>query len=258
LVRLLISGRLILGCLATQHYAARILVVEDDPLQAELLSTILHLEGHAVTVAQNGAQALVSARAVPAPELILVDMQLPDLNGAEIVRRLRATSSVPIILVTARRHLTDKVVGLDAGADDFVPKPFEPAELLARVRAHLRRGRMTLWPPSEPVIRVGHLAIDRATHEFTVGGQSVGLSPREFAMLNVLAEAGGRVVTRAELLARIWGANFFGDEGALDVYMRRLRAKIEVDSTQPRYLHTVRGIGFRLAEESFSKRSAGI
>jgi two-component system response regulator RegX3 len=195
---------------------------------------------------------------VPQPELILVDMQLPDLNGAEIVRRLRVTSSVPIILVTARRRLTDRVVGLDAGADDFVAKPFEPLELLARVRAQLRRGRMTLSPPSEPVIRVGHLAIDRATHQLTVGGQSVGLSPREFAMLNALAEASGRVVTRAELLARIWGANFFGDEGALDVYMRRLRTKIEVDSAQPRYLHTVRGVGFRLAEETFSKYSAGI
>lgn len=229
--------------------SGHILILEDDRLQANLTAKILNLEGYTVTIAPTGAEGLTHAQAVPAPDLILVDIVLPDLTGTEVVRRLRAVSNVPIILVTAKRHLTDKVVGLDAGADDFVSKPFEPEELLARVRAQLRRQRYASQTSVTGVLEVGPLLIDTASHRVTLDGQAVHLSPREFAVLRLLAQATGHVVTRRELLTQVWGPDFYGDEGTLDVYVRRLRAKVERDSAHPRFLHTVRGTGFRLADE---------
>jgi DNA-binding response OmpR family regulator len=228
------------------------LILEDDRLQAELTAHILQHEGYTVAIARTGVDGLAIAQALPPPDLVLVDIGLPDLSGTEVVRRLRAVSNVPIIVVTAKRQLTDKVVGLDAGADDFVAKPFEAEEVLARVRAQLRRQRYASQANETRLLEVGPLVINTATHRVTLEGQIVHLSPREFAVLRVLAEGTGRVVTRRELLTRVWGSDFYGDEGALDVYVRRLRTKIEANSSRPRYLHTVRGTGFRLADERVS------
>jgi two-component system response regulator RegX3 len=227
----------------------RILVVEDDRVQAEFLAEVLRLEGYAVVVARTGSEALATANKSPQPDLVLVDLVLPDLSGTELVRRVRAASNVPIILVTSKRHVTDKVVGLDAGADDFVPKPFEPAELLARVRAQLRRTHSVSNPAHAAVFHVGPMSLDAGTHRVTLDGRVVQLSAREFAILRQLAEAVGNVVGRRDLFTRVWGADFFGDEGALDVYIRRLRSKLEADPSHPRYIQTVRGTGFRLADD---------
>jgi DNA-binding response OmpR family regulator len=213
---------------------ARILLIEDDPLQAESSALILRQEGYVVDVAATGSEGLALVRGTPTPDVILLDVALPDLNGAEVARRLRAGSSIPIIMLTARRQELDKIVGLDAGSDDYVTKPFSPNELLARIRAQLRRGSLPdrTGKPDGGVYRIGD-----------------HLSAREFDMLRVLAEAAGQVVERQQLFAAVWGPEFFGEERALDVYMRMLRKKIEPDSAHPIYLHTVRGVGFRLADE---------
>lgn len=230
--------------------SGRILIVEDDRVQAEYLSEVLRLEGYAVVVAGTAAEALASAHASPGPDLVLVDVVLPDLSGTEVVRRLRGASNVPIIMVTSRRQVTDRVIGLDAGADDFVPKPFEPAELLARVRAQLRRNQNVAHAVRPSVFQIGPISLDAGKHRVTIQDRAVDLSPREFAILRLLAEAVGNVVGRRELFNRVWGADFFGDEGALDVYIRRLRAKLESDPSHPRYIQTVRGTGFRLADDT--------
>jgi two-component system response regulator RegX3 len=231
------------------HTAGRILVVEDDRVQAEFLAQVLRLEGYAVVVARTGSEALANANASPLPDLVLVDVVLPDLSGTELVRRLRAASNVPIILVTSKRQVTDRVVGLDAGADDFVPKPFEPAELLARVRAQLRRTHSVSNQTRAAVYHIGPIGVDAGTHRVTMHGRVVQLSAREFAILRQLAEAVGNVVARRDLFTGVWGPDFFGDEGALDVYIRRLRSKLESDPSHPRYIQTVRGTGFRLADD---------
>lgn len=229
--------------------SGRILLVEDDRVQAESLAEVLRMEGYAVVVASTGADALANVHGWPSPDLVLIDVVLPDLSGTEVVRRIRAASNVPIILVTSRRHVTDRVTGLDAGADDFVPKPFEPAELLARVRAQLRRNQSIGQVNRSGVFRIGPITLDAGTHRVTIQDRVVDLSPREFAILRLLAEAVGNVVARRELFSRVWGADFFGDEGALDVYIRRLRSKLEPDPSHPRYIQTVRGTGFRLADD---------
>jgi DNA-binding response OmpR family regulator len=210
---------------------------------------VLRLEGYSVVIARTGSEALTNANASPQPDLVLVDMVLPDLSGTELVRRVRAASNVPIILVTSKRQVTDRVVGLDAGADDFVPKPFEPAELLARVRAQLRRTHSLSNQSHSAVFHIGPISLDAGTHRVMMDDRVVQLSAREFAILRQLAEAVGNVVGRRDLFSRVWGPDFFGDEGALDVYIRRLRSKLESDPSHPRYIQTVRGTGFRLADD---------
>jgi two-component system response regulator RegX3 len=233
----------------------KILVVEDDRVQAEFLAAVLQLEGYEVIVASTAAEALATAHTSPGPDLVLVDVVLPDLSGTELVRRLRAASNVPIIMVTSKRHVTDRVIGLDAGADDFVPKPFEPAELLARVRAQLRRNQTMALGVRSSMFQIGPISIDTGKHRVMMRDRVVDLSPREFAILRLLAEAVGNVVGRRELFTRVWGSDFFGDEGALDVYIRRLRAKLEADPSHPRYIQTVRGTGFRLADDLPASRT---
>jgi DNA-binding response OmpR family regulator len=232
---------------------ARILVIEDDPLQAEGLALIFRQEGYQVEVAETGADGLARSRGRSAPDVIVLDVALPDLNGVEVARRLRAGLGVPIIMLTARRQEIDKVMGLDAGADDYVTKPFSPNELLARVRAQLRRGaRGVTTAPAHGDYRIGDVYVDVGTRRVTRGGQAIALSAREFDIVRVLAEAAGQVVERRDLFAAVWGQDFYGEERALDVYMRMLRKKIEPDPTRPIYLHTVRGVGFRLSEEPAS------
>jgi len=229
-----------------------ILVVEDDAVQAEAVAILLRHDGYAVETATTGAEALERAQGMPGPDLVLLDVQLPDLSGTEIVRRIRAASSVPIILLSARRQESDKVIGLDAGADDYIMKPFSPNELLARVRAQLRRQAARSGAVASGAsngYRIGALHIEPRTRRATRGGEAIQLSAREFDLLRVLAEAAGAVVGRRQLLTRVWGPEYYGDERMLDVYIRRVRKKIEPDPNAPTYLHTVWGVGYRLAEE---------
>jgi DNA-binding response OmpR family regulator len=228
-----------------------VVVVEDDPLQADSLAFILRQEGYVVDVASTGAEALAVARSQPPPDTVLLDISLPDLSGVEVARRLRAGSSVPIIMLTARRNEIDKITGLDAGADDYVTKPFSHGELLARIRAQIRRG------PALPVAAdvghglysIGQLRVDTGMRRVTRDDRVIEVSAREFDILRHLAEAAGRVVERQQLFTSVWGPAFYGDERALDVYVRMIRKKIEPDPSRPMYLHTVRGVGYRLAEE---------
>jgi two-component system response regulator RegX3 len=227
-----------------------VIVVEDDPLQAESLAFILRQEGYLVELASTGAEALAVARSQPAPDTVLLDVALPDLSGVEVARRLRAGSNVPIIMLTARRNEIDKITGLDAGADDYVTKPFSHGELLARIRAQIRRGPVgTSGDVAHGVFSIGQLRVDTGMHRVTRGDRVIDVSAREFDILRLLAEAAGRVVERQQLFANVWGPTFFGDERALDVYIRMIRKKIEPDPSRPIFLHTVRGVGYRLAEE---------
>ena len=234
------------------HSSGRVLVIEDDRVQAEALALVLRYQGYEIDLAATANEGLTRAAAMPAPDVVLVDMGLPDLSGAEVVRRIRISSRVPIILLTAHRNVADKITGLDAGADDYVTKPYEPAELLARIRAQFRRasemapGAATV---EEGVRSVGGLVIDTAAHRVSRDGKPVSLSAREFDVLRVLSEAPGRVVDRKTIFTRIWGADFYGEEGVLDVYIRRIRSKIEPNASAPSYLHTVRGVGYRLEFE---------
>jgi DNA-binding response OmpR family regulator len=235
----------------TPSASGRVVVVEDDPLQAESLAFILRQEGYQVELASTGAEALVAARSQPAPDTVLLDVALPDLSGIEVARRLRAGSNVPIIMLTARRNEIDKITGLDAGADDYVTKPFSHGELLARIRAQIRRGPSTATAADtvHGVYTVGQLRLDTGMRRITRDDRVIDVSAREFEILRHLAEAAGRVVERHQLFVNVWGPSFYGDERALDVYIRMIRKKIEPDPGRPMYLHTVRGVGYRLAEE---------
>jgi DNA-binding response OmpR family regulator len=231
--------------------SGRIVVVEDDPVQARAIAAILHHEGFAVDIATTAAEGVQRVTGTPPADLVLLDVMLPDLSGLEVARRLRAGTDVPIILLTSRRQEVDKVVGLDAGADDYVTKPYSAAELLARIRAQLRRSRRAVHsaPRAEAGFHVGALSIDLGTREVQRGDHTIHLTAREFDLLRVLAEAAGRVVERQQILTGVFGPHFFGDERMLDTYVRRLRKKVEVDPEHPRYLHTVRGVGYRLADK---------
>src|SRR5207249_1196759 len=235
----------------TAPASGRVVVVEDDPLQAESLAFILRQEGYVVDLAATGAEALVAARGQPAPDTVLLDVSLPDLSGVEVARRLRAGSNVPIIMLTARRNEIDKITGLDAGADDYVTKPFSHGELLARIRAQIRRGAVGAAASDvvHGVYTVGGLRIDTGMRRLTRDDRVIDVSAREFDILRLLAEAAERVVERQQLFASVWGPSFYGDERALDVYIRMIRKEIEPDPSRPIYLHTVRGVGYRLAEE---------
>jgi DNA-binding response OmpR family regulator len=235
----------------TPSASGRVVVVEDDPLQAESLAFILRQEGYVVELASTGAEALAFARGQPAPDTVLLDVALPDLSGVEVARRLRAGSNVPIIMLTARRNEIDKITGLDAGADDYVTKPFSNGELLARIRAQIRRGPAASAPAeaTHGVYTIGRLRLDTGMRRVTRDERVVEVSAREFDILRHLAEAAGRVVERHLLFTSVWGPTFYGDERALDVYIRMIRKKIEPDPGRPSYLHTVRGVGYRLAEE---------
>jgi DNA-binding response OmpR family regulator len=224
---------------------AKILLVDDDPLLTDSLGYILKQEGYYVLTAASGAEALERSRQ-DEPDLILLDISLPDLSGVEVCRRLQSASRAPIIMLTARRQESDKIVGLDAGADDYVTKPFAAGELLARVRAGLRRGQRASGGESGQ-LRIAGLVVDVAAHRVLVDERPVDLSAREFELLRLLAENAGRVVTRRKLFDTVWGPEFFGDERALDVYIRLLRKKIEPDPDHPSYIGTVRGVGYRLA-----------
>ena len=225
---------------------ALILLVDDDTLLVKSLSFLLRQDGYEVLAATSAAEATEAVRR-SSPDLIILDVGLPDLNGVEVCRRLRLIGATPIIMLTGRRHDTDKVLGLDAGADDYVVKPFVTSELLARVRAVLRRARQASTPGGTvaPFV-VGAIRIDRGARKVWVNDQPVALTAREYDLLALLAGQAGRAVSRQYILDRIWGTDFVGDLGALDVYIRALRKKLEPNPDQPSYIRTLRGVGYRL------------
>ncbi|MFN8522905.1 MAG: response regulator transcription factor [Chloroflexota bacterium] len=223
----------------------RILVVDDDALLTDSLAFILRQEGYQPSVVVNGAGAVEATLSDP-PDLVLLDLSLPDLNGVEVCRRIRELSRVPILMLTARRQEIDKIRGLDAGADDYVTKPFTEGELLARVRAQLRRAAGPVADGSDQALTIGELRIDPAAREVWLGKSEVQLSAREFDLLRLLAVNARRVVPRKRLFDTVWGAEFVGDERALDVYIRTLRRKIEPNPEQPSYILTARGVGYKL------------
>jgi len=220
---------------------ARILVVEDEPLTAEMLAALLRQEGYQVCIGRTGADALKLARTCD-PEVVLLDIGLPDLSGVEVCRRLREFSTAEILMVTARRQETDKVVGLDAGADDYITKPYSPAELLARVRAALRRRCRS----GLQIRRFGNVTLDLSGRRVRVGETEVELSPREFDLLAALARRPGEAVSRQVLLDQVWGPAYVGDNKVVDVYIASLRRKLGDDPDRPRLIQTVRGYGYRL------------
>ena len=227
----------------------KILVVDDEETMVRSLSTLLAEEGYEVTVAMNGAQALEAAR-TERPDLILLDVMLPGIDGMEVCRQIRTWSTVPIIMLTAKTGEVDKVVGLEVGADDYVTKPFSSRELVARVKANLRRAQMQAQQAQEERLAAGDVAIDLGTRRVTVRGREVTLSPKEFDLLKVLLSHPGRVLGRDFLLNQVWGEDFFGDTRTLDVHIRWLREKIEEDPSKPEYIQTVHGVGYRFSGSS--------
>jgi DNA-binding response OmpR family regulator len=222
---------------------ARILVVDDEPKIVQLVRDYLERAGFAVSTARDGNEALMRAHQ-ERPDLIVLDLGLPELDGLEVTRRLRRDSGVPIIMLTARHEETDKVVGLELGADDYVTKPFSPRELEARVRAVLRRQVRG----ESDVLRAGDLTLDIPRLRTEVSGRPISLTATEFELLAALARQPGRVFTRAQLLDAIHGVAFDSYERAIDAHVKNIRRKIEPDPRAPRYLLTVYGVGYRLAD----------
>jgi DNA-binding response OmpR family regulator len=224
-----------------------ILLADDDELIVDVLLHRLQKEGFEVLVALDGESALRLAR-TQHPDLVLLDVMMPRLQGFEVCREIRRESSVPILMLTARGDEMDRVVGLDMGADDYIVKPFSFRELLARIRANLRRVELSSGGPKNgpDVVHIGPLAIDRKRHTISRNGLPVNLSQREYDLLMALLGAHGAVMTRSQLLDQVWGAQWVGDPRTLDVHIRWLREKLEIEPAHPRLLLTVRGVGYRL------------
>jgi two-component system response regulator RegX3 len=221
----------------------RILVVEDEQSFSDPLSYLLRKEGYEVAIAESGPAALEEFDRAGA-DLVLLDLMLPGLSGTEVCRQLRIRSGVPVIMLTAKDSEIDKVVGLEIGADDYVTKPYSSRELLARVRAVLRRGQES-EDLSPATLEAGPVRMDVDRHVVTVGGEHVALPLKEFELLELLLRNTGRVLTRHQLIDRVWGSDYVGDTKTLDVHVKRLRSKVESDPGAPRHLVTVRGLGYK-------------
>jgi two-component system response regulator RegX3 len=220
----------------------RVLIIEDEETYRETLGFLLQREGFEVTLSADGAAGIAAYDAHGA-DIVLLDLMMPGLSGTEVCRQLRARGSVPIIMVTARDSEIDKVVGLELGADDYVTKPFSHRELVARIRAVLRRGQDV--EPAGDVIEAGGVRMDVERHETSVRGTAVQLALKEFELLEVLLRNAGRVLTRGQLIDLVWGSDYVGDTKTLDVHVKRLRAKLEADPANPVLLVTVRGLGYK-------------
>jgi two-component system response regulator RegX3 len=222
----------------------RVLLVEDEESFSLPLTYLLEQEGFEVAVAETGPDALVAFDKAGA-DIVLLDLMLPGLSGTEVCRQLRQRSSVPVIMLTARDSEIDKVVGLEIGADDYVTKPYSTRELLARMRAVLRRRSDAAEEGPSATLEAGPVRMDVERHTVTVSGDPVQLPLKEFDLLEMLLRNAGRVLTRGQLIDRVWGSDYVGDTKTLDVHVKRLRAKIEPDPKEPRYLVTVRGLGYK-------------
>jgi two-component system response regulator RegX3 len=221
----------------------RVLVVEDERNLREPLVYLLQKEGYDVIEAEDGNSAIENFQNLGA-DLILLDLMLPGLSGNEVCRAIRAESQVPIIMVTAKDTEIDKVVGLEIGADDYVTKPYSTRELLARMKAVLRRGSEPVAQESG-VLKAGPVVMDIERHMVTVNGEKIQMPLKEFELLELLMENVNRVLTRGQIIDRVWGSNYFGDTKTLDVHVKRIRSKIEDDPSRPRHLLTVRGLGYK-------------
>jgi two-component system, OmpR family, response regulator RegX3 len=223
---------------------ARVLVVEDEESFSDALSYLLRKEGFEVSLAATGTGALTEFDRSGA-DIVLLDLMLPEMSGTEVCRQLRQRSNVPIIMVTARDSEIDKVVGLEIGADDYVTKPYSPRELVARVRAVLRRRSTDTGELAAPTLSAGPVRMDVERHVVSVRGLPVPLPLKEFELLELLLRNAGRVLTRGQLIDRVWGADYVGDTKTLDVHVKRLRSKIEAEPSNPRHIVTVRGLGYK-------------
>ena len=222
----------------------RILFVEDEAAIFEPFSRALRRSGFEPVVARTAAEALESAGRVN-PALVLLDLNLPDGDGSDVCRTLRKDSDVPIVMLTARGTEMDRVLGLELGADDYVVKPFSSRELISRIRAILRRPRSDTTPPAEPIV-VGALEVDPGARTVRLDSEPLKLARKEFDLLAELARHRGQVVSREDLMSRVWDVNWFGSTKTLDVHIRTLRRKLGDDTANPRFIETVRGVGFRL------------
>jgi two-component system, OmpR family, alkaline phosphatase synthesis response regulator PhoP len=224
----------------------RILVVDDEPLITKTVQAYLEQDGFTVQAAADGPAALKLVRSFQ-PDLVVLDIMLPGMDGLDVLRRLRQESEVYVLMLTARAEETDKIVGLTMGADDYLTKPFSPRELAARIKAIMRRGRSA---PAAEVFVSRHLRIDADAHQVWKDGALVELTSIEFSLLRALAQNRGRVLSREQLIEHVWGHDYFGDDRVVDVHMGRLRKKLEHDPESPHLLVTVRGAGYRLEDES--------
>ncbi len=227
----------------------RVLVVEDEESIAEAIRYALEVEGFEVLVAGTGSEGVRLAES-SRPSLVLLDVMLPESSGLDVCRRIRQSSDVPIVMLTARDSEADKVAGLELGADDYVVKPFSMRELIARVRAHVRRSeRSGQFEEAAEVLRSGPIEVDIAAHEVRWAGTPVELRPKEFEVLESLIRRKGRLSTREVLIDEVWGPSYFGDTKTLDVHIKRLRTKLEDDPRAPRRIVTVRGLGYKFVDD---------
>ncbi|MFN8098724.1 MAG: response regulator transcription factor [Dermatophilaceae bacterium] len=236
-----------------------ILVVDDEAAIRTLLRAYLLDAGFRVSVAATGADALRRIGTDEAPDVVLLDIGLPDIDGLDVLRTLRRTSDVYVILVTARTEEVDRIVGLSVGADDYVTKPFSPREVVARVQSVLRRARdhNAALAPEDPVLRFAGLSLDPVRRELVVGGSPAALSTLEFDLLHALARSPGRVFSRAQLLEGVWGYDFYGDERVVDVHVRSMRRALGDDAADPRFIGTVRGVGYKFLAQPLADRENG-
>ena len=223
---------------------SKILIVEDEEALSDPLAFLLGREGFQTIVVDNGLDALPVFDREGA-DLVLLDVMLPGMSGMEVCRKLREVSSVPIIMLTAKASELDKVLGLELGADDYVTKPYSARELIARIRAVLRRRSAETDSATESVLQGGPVRMDIDRHVVTVNGEEISMPLKEFELLEILLRNVGRVMTRGQLIERVWGADYVGDTKTLDVHIKRLRSKIEPDSSAPQYVVTVRGLGYK-------------
>ena len=225
----------------------KILVVEDEESVLDPLELLLTKEGYSIVTARDGKEALEKFDQ-SAPYLILLDLMLPEISGTQVCRQIRSKSSVPIIMLTAKDTEVDKVVGLELGADDYIVKPYSKAELVARIKAVLRRQNNESVSSDLGLITAGPVSIDIDRHLVTINGSTISLPLKEFELLEFLARNKGRVLTRTQLIDRVWGSDYFGDTKTLDVHVKRLRAKIEKDPANPVYIQTIRGLGYKFED----------
>jgi two-component system response regulator RegX3 len=223
----------------------KILIVEDESSFSEALSFLLGKEGYDVAVAATGTDAIKQFNENGA-DLVLLDLMIPEISGVEVCKTIRTSSQVPIIMLTAKDSEIDKVVGLELGADDYVTKPYSSRELIARIKAVLRRGTNEDIAPENGILTAAGIRLDVGKHQVTVNGTLISLPLKEFELLEFLMRNSGRVLTRTQLIDRIWGGDYYGDTKTLDVHIKRLRSKVEADPANPVLIQTIRGLGYKL------------